>query len=214
MKPSNEMLEAYKSMMASAPATMQEIIKAHLVANCRKYDEKLFDRCFEYMQETVMEMLGGQETAVDNKLEGAIPADIVFRICRDYFNDEIWKKEEEEQAEKDRRQKEAAEKKAAKKAAKKAPKKKVDPKIRKATADFEKEQLDKERERIEKLKAKHVVKVIKPEKVLTSGNVKTSQDVKTPEQTLAEKMKAVVEENNRKLGISEAKPIDMFSEAV
>ena len=109
MKPSNEMLEAYKSMMTSAPATMQEIIKAHLVSNCIKYDEKLFDRCFAHLQETVMEMLGGQEAAVDNTLSGAVPADTVFRICRDYYDDEIWKKEDEEAAKEKAEQEKRAE---------------------------------------------------------------------------------------------------------
>lgn len=98
MKPTPEMLEAYKRMAVSAPDTMKDIIKAHLAANCRKYDEKLFDRCFNHLQETVLEMLGGQEAAEDGKLEGAIHADTVFRICRDYYDDEIWKKEDEEEA--------------------------------------------------------------------------------------------------------------------
>ena len=98
MKPTPEMLEAYKSMAVSAPDTMKDIIKAHLAANCRKYDEKLFDRCFNHLQETVLEMLGGQEAAEDGKLVGNVHADIVFRICRDYYDDEIWKKEDEEEA--------------------------------------------------------------------------------------------------------------------
>lgn len=209
MKPNDETIEAYKKMAKeSSGADMKAQIQENLSRTCDKFagNEDKLDRCLEYLTDCAKEILGGKNGEVDNET--------CYRICRDYFNDEIWKKEEEEQAEKDRRQKEAAEKKAAEKAAKKSQKKKVDPKIRKVTEDFEKEQAEKNRERVEKLKAKHVVKVIKPEKVLTSGNVKTSQDVKTPELALAEKMKAVVEENNRKLGISEAKPIDMFSEAV
>lgn len=98
MKQSKEQIEAYRAMAQNAPQSMNDIIKAHLAANCRKYDEKLFDRCFNHLQETVLEMLGGQEAAVDNKLEGAIHADTVFRICRDYYDDEIWKKEDEEEA--------------------------------------------------------------------------------------------------------------------
>lgn len=209
MKPNDETIEAYKKMAKeSSGADMKAQIQENLSRTCEKFagNEDKLDRCLEYLTDCASEILGCKN--------GDVPDEVCFRICRDYFNDEIWKKEEEEQAEKDRRQKEAAEKKAAEKAAKKSPKKKVDPKIRKATADFEKEQAEKDRERVEKLKAKHVVKVIKPEKVITSGNVKTCQDVKTPELALAEKMKAIVEENNRKLGISEAKPINMFSEAV
>lgn len=208
MEPTLTQIDLYKMQANSSKVSMRYKIRENLKATCDKFpgNEDKLDGCIDYLTKCAKLILGGKNGEVDNET--------CYRICRDYFNDEIWKKEEEEQAEKDRRQKEAAEKKAAEKAAKKSTKKKVDPKIRKVTADFEKEQAEKDRERVEKLKAKHFAKVIKPEKVLTSGNVKTSQDVKTPEQATAEKMKAIIEENNMKLGISEAKPIDMFSEAV
>lgn len=96
MKPTKEQLEAYKKMASSSQGTMCDIIKAHLVENCQKYDEALFDRCIQHLYDTVLEMLGGQEAAVDNKLSGNVPADTCFRICSDYYNDEIWKKEDEE----------------------------------------------------------------------------------------------------------------------
>lgn len=207
MEPTPTQIDLYKMQANSSKVSMRYKIRENLKATCDKFpgNEDKLDGCIDYLKKCAKLILGGKDGEVDNET--------CYRICRDYFNDEIWKKEEEEQAEKDRRQKEAEEKKAAEKAAKKAPKKAAS-KAKKVTQDFEKEQLDKERERIEKLKAKHVAKVIKPEKVITSENVKTKENVKTPEQVLAEKLKAIIEENNRKLGISEAKPIDMFSEAV
>lgn len=132
MKPTPEMLEAYKSMAVSAPDTMKDIIKAHLASNCRKYDEKLFDRCFNHLQETVLEMLGGQEAAEDGKLAGNVHSDIVFRICRDYYDDEIWKKEDEEEA----KEKAEAEKRAEERRKKDAERKrKIEDKKKKEMAD-------------------------------------------------------------------------------
>ena len=124
MKPTKEQLDAYKEMASSSQGTMCDIIKAHLVENCQKYDEALFDRCIQHLYDTVLEMLGGQEAAVDNKLSGKVPADTCFRICRDYYNDEIWKKEDEEaaaeKAEQDKREMERKAKENKRKAAEKA----------------------------------------------------------------------------------------------
>lgn len=103
MKQSKEQIEAYRAMAQSAPQSMNDIIKQHLTENCPKFkdNEDKFDRCIKHLYETVLEMLGGKDAADDeNKLEGTIPADTVFRICRDYFDDEVWKAEDEEEAKK------------------------------------------------------------------------------------------------------------------
>lgn len=99
MKQSKEQIEAYRAMAQSAPQSMNDIIKQHLTENCPKFkdNEEKFDRCIKHLYETVLEMLGGRDAADDdNTLSRQVPADTVFRICRDYFDDELWKKEEEE----------------------------------------------------------------------------------------------------------------------
>ena len=110
MKQSKEQIEAYRAMAQNAPKSMNDIIKQHLSENCPKFkdNEDKFDRCIKHLYETVLEMLGGRDAADDdNALSGQVPADTVFRICRDYFDDEVWKAEEEA------KKKEEAEKKKA-----------------------------------------------------------------------------------------------------
>lgn len=102
MKPTKEQVEAYKSMAKQSPQIMEGIIKSHLEQNCQKYkgNEDKFDRCISHLRDTVLEILGGKSAAVNNRLTGAVPAETCFRICMDYFNDEIWKAEDEEEAKK------------------------------------------------------------------------------------------------------------------
>lgn len=108
MKPTKEQVEAYKSMAKQSPQTMEGIIKSHLEQNCQKYagNEDKFDRCISHLRDTVLEILGGRNAAKNNRLAGQVPAETCFRICMDYFNDEIWKAEDEEEAKKKAEQEE------------------------------------------------------------------------------------------------------------
>lgn len=154
MKPNKDQIEAYKEMAKTSPDSMKAKIEANLKATCDKYaghEDKLAG-CIAYLTDCAREIL-------DSK-SGDVPDEVCCRICRDYFNDEIWKKEDEEKAAKEAKRKESAEK---KKAPKKAAKK-TEPKAKKVTQDFDKEQLDKERERLEKLKEKHGLKAAEPPK--------------------------------------------------
>jgi len=156
MKPTKEQIEAYKEMAKTSPDSMKAMIEANLKATCDKFagHEDRLDDCIDYLTECAREILDHKNGEVDNETS--------YRICRDYFNDELWKKEDEEKLAKERTRKEAAEK-AKKKAEKLAPKKSAS-KAKKVTQDFEKEQLDKERERLEKLKEKHGLKAAEPPK--------------------------------------------------
>jgi len=146
----DELLEQYKAM--AKHGTMEERIDAHLKANCEKYDPKKLKDCVKHLVDVARKILDGKN--------GEVPDEVCFKICRDYFNDEMWAKEDEEKAAKEEKRMELAEK---KKAPKKAAKK-TEPKAKKVTQDFEKEQLDKERERLEKLKEKHGLKAAEPPK--------------------------------------------------
>lgn len=118
MKPTKEMLKEYAAIAKKSNRDMKECIKAHLVANCPKFagHEDKFERCISYLEECASEILEGKN--------GDVPDEVCFRICRDYFNDEIWKKEDEEEARKkaeaEERARLAAEKKAKDKKGKKA----------------------------------------------------------------------------------------------
>ena len=112
MKQTKEQIEAYKAMAQDAPNSMEECIKKHLDEHCIKFKDNAdkFDRCIKHLYETVMEMLGGEDAAVDGHLAGQVPAATCFKICRDYFDDELWKKEDELKA----KEKEESERMAAK----------------------------------------------------------------------------------------------------
>lgn len=195
MKPSKEAIEAYKEMAKASPASMKTMIEENLKATCDKYagHEDRLEDCMEYLTECAKQILGSQNGEVDNET--------CYRICRDYFNDELWKKEDES------KKAEQSKKKA------KEPKKKAEKPVKKTAAQVEKETVAKERERIEKIKEKHSAKAEKPVPEKPAQEAPKAPE-KTPEQLIAEKNRAIVEENNRKMGISMAKPIDMFAEAV
>ena len=94
MKPTEAQLEAYKAMAKeSAGDDMESQIRENLQKTCDKFpgNEDKLDRCLEYLNGCAMEILDGKN--------GDVPDEVCFRICRDYFNDEIWKKEDEEKAE-------------------------------------------------------------------------------------------------------------------
>ena len=86
MKPTKEQVEAYKSMAKQSPMSMESMIKAHLVANCPKFIESKLDGCLKYLTALAREIL-------DSK-SGEVADDVCYKICRDYFNDEVWKQEE------------------------------------------------------------------------------------------------------------------------
>lgn len=154
MKPNKDQIKAYKEMANTSPDSMKAKIEANLKATCDKYagHEDRLDDCIDYLTDCAREILGNKSGEVDNET--------CFRICRDYFNDELWKKEEEEKAAREAKRKESAEK---KKATKKTAKK-TEPKANKAIQDIEKEQLDKERERLEKIKEKYGLNAANPPK--------------------------------------------------
>jgi hypothetical protein len=188
MKPTKEQIEAYKEMAKTSPDSMRAMIEANLKATCDKYagHEDRLDDCIDYLTECAKEILDHKNGEVDNET--------CYRICRDYFNDELWnveevktkaeaakieskiqqakfKKEKAAQAVKDAKAQMANAKKEVKKAEKessefhrKEERKYMEAMAKKVTQDFENEQLDKERERLEKLKEKHGLKAAEPPK--------------------------------------------------
>ena len=107
-------IEAYKAMTKEQGcASMKEQIQENLERTCDKFagNEDKLDRCISYLEDCASQILDGKS--------GDVPDEICFRICRDYFNDEIWKVEDEEAAQ----AKAEAEKKAKKKAKKSKPRK-------------------------------------------------------------------------------------------
>ena len=145
-------------------------------------------------------MLGGEDAAEGDEnrsyktLSGEIPDEVCFRICRDYFNDEIWKAEDEEnerkKAEEERRAKEKAEKE------KKAPGKSA--KTKKKTP----------------AKPTNTAPEPEPEKAGTEKPVAAVQEEPVTADSLvkktAEKNRLIIEANNKKLGIGLAETIDLF----
>lgn len=210
MKPTNEQLEAYKAMAAASPDSMKAKIEANLRATCDKFagHEDRLEDCMEYLTECAREILNGKNGEVDD--------DTCYRICRDYFNDEIWAKEDEAKADKEKLDKIRSEKKAKKPAKKTAP-------------QVEKESLDKEKQRIEKLKEKHGCKPAEPEKTCKADEEAKKVELekmqaeaareaealkKAKEKTINDKIRAQIAEKNKELGIGMAQAIDMFAEAV
>ena len=112
-------IEAYKAMANDSECpSMETQIRENLERTCDKFagNEDKFDRCLSYLEDCASQILDGKN--------GDVPDEVCYRICRDYFNDEIWKKEDEEEArektEAEERARLAAEKKAKDKKGKKA----------------------------------------------------------------------------------------------
>jgi hypothetical protein len=198
-----EQIAAYREMAKNASANgMEAQIRANLESTCDKFagNEDKFDRCMEFLKKVCLEMLGGEDAAEGNenrnckKLSGEIPDDVCFRICRDYFNDEIWKAEDEEnerkKAEEERLAKEKAEKE--KKSPEKSAKNKKKAPARHTNSAPEPEP--------EKDGTEKPVSVVPEEPVTAESLVKE----------IAEKNRRLVEENNKKLGIALAETIDLF----
>jgi hypothetical protein len=184
-----EQIAAYREMAKNASEnSMEAQIRANLESTCDKFagNEDKFERCMAFLVKCANEILEGKN--------GEIPDEVCFRICRDYFNDEIWKAEDEEnerkKAEEERLAKEKAEKE------KKAPEKSAKTK-KKATAKPTNPVPEPEPEKAEKEKP---VAVVPEEPVTADSLVKKT----------AEKNRLIIEENNKKLGIGLAETIDLF----
>lgn len=197
-----EQIAAYREMAKNASEnSMEAQIRANLESTCDKFagNEDKFDRCIDFLKKVCLEMLGGEDAAecVEDgnfkTLSGDIPDEVCFRICRDYFNDEIWKAEDEE-AERKKAEEERAKEKAEKE--KKAPEKSAKAK-KKATAKPTNPAPDPEPE---KEKAEKPVAVVPEEPVTADSLVKK----------VAERNRLIIEANNKKLGIGLAETIDLF----
>lgn len=218
MKPSKEAIEAYKEMAKASPASMKAKIEANLRATCDKFPghEDRLEGCMEYLVNIAREILNGKNGEVDD--------DTCYRICRDYFNDEIWAKEDEAKAAKEAKRKDDKEKLDKIRSEKKAKKP-----VKKTASQVEKESLGKEKQRIEKLKEKHGCKPAEPEKTCKADEEAKKVELekmqaeaareaealkKAEEKKINDKIRAQIAEKNKELGIGMAQPIDMFAEAV
>lgn len=94
MKPTKEMLKEYAAIAKKSNRDMKGCIKAHLVANCPKFagHEDKFDECIEYVTECAREILNGKN--------GEVADDACYKMARDFFNDELWDKDEKKTAKK------------------------------------------------------------------------------------------------------------------
>lgn len=94
MKPTKEMLKEYAAIAKKSNRNMKDCIKAHLVANCPKFagHEDKFDECIEYVTECAREILNGKN--------GEVADDACYKMARDFFNDELWGKDEGKTAKK------------------------------------------------------------------------------------------------------------------
>lgn len=200
-----EQIAAYREMAKNASEnSMEAQIRANLESTCDKFagNEDKFDRCIDFLKKVCLEMLGGEDAAEGDenrnckKLSGEIPDEVCFRICRDYFNDEIYKAEDEENERKKAEEEERAKAKAEKE--KKAPEKSAKTK-KKAPAKPTNPAPEHEPEQ-EKGGTEKPVAVVPEEQVTAESLVKK----------VAERNRLIIEENNKKLGIGLAETIDIF----
>lgn len=196
-----EQITAYREMAKNASEnSMEAQIRANLESTCDKFaeNEDKFDRCMAFLKKACMEMLGGEDAAEcdENRsyktLSGEIPDEVCFRICRDYFNDEIWKAEDEEEARKKAEEEERAKEKAEKES-------KKNKKTAKKTEKAQAEETKPAPESVATENEKPVAAV--PEEPVTADSL-----VKK----VAERNRLIIEENNKKLGIGLAEIIDLF----
>ena len=189
-----EQIAAYREMAKNASEnSMEAQIRANLESTCDKFagNEDKFDRCIDFLKKVCLEMLGGEDAAEGDenrnckKLSGEIPDEVCFRICRDYFNDEIWKAEDEENERKKAEEEERAKEKEKDEKEKKAPAKPTNPA---PEPEPEKDGTEKP------------VAVVPEEPVTAESLVKKTAD----------KNRLIIEANNKKLGIGLAETIDLF----
>ena len=199
-----EQIAAYREMAKNASEnSMEAQIRANLESTCDKFagNEDKFDRCMEFLKKVCLEMLGGEDAAEGvedgnfKTLSGDIPDEVCFRICRDYFNDEIWKAEDEEAERKKAEEEEQLAKAKAeneKKAPAKSAKAKKNTPVRPTNPDPEPES--------ENAGTEKPVAVVQDEPVTAESLVKKVADMN----------RLIIEENNKKLGIGLAETIDLF----
>lgn len=118
MKLSKERLEAYASKIGQTP---EQQINEYLSVNCESYkgNEDKLQRCITHLNSVVREI-----SKTGNGMT-AVPDMVVFIICQDYFNEKLWKAEDEKAA---KAKKEAEERAAKAKAEKEAKAKKAEDK--------------------------------------------------------------------------------------
>lgn len=199
-----EQIAAYREMAKNASEnSMEAQIMANLESTCDKFagNEDKFDRCMEFLKKVCLEMLGGEDAAEGvedgnfKTLSGDIPDEVCYRICRDYFNDEIWKAEDEE-----------AERKKAEE----------EEQLAKAKAENEKKATAKSAKAKKKEPAKptNSAPEPEPEKAGTEKQVAVVQEEPVTADSLvkktAENNRLIIEANNKKLGIGLAETIDLF----
>lgn len=199
-----EQIAAYREMAKNASEnSMEAQIRANLESTCDKFagNEDKFDRCIDFLKKVCLEMLGGEDAAEGvedgnfKTLSGDIPDEVCFRICRDYFNDEIWKAEDEEN---ERKKAEEERAKAKEKAEKE---KKVPEKSAKAKKKSQAKPTNPAPEpEPEKARTEKPVAVVPEDPVTAESLVKK----------VAERNRLIIEENNKKLGIGLAETIDLF----
>lgn len=199
-----EQIAAYREMAKNASEnSMEAQIRANLESTCDKFagNEDKFDRCMEFLKKVCLEMLGGEDAAEGvedgnfKTLSGDIPDEVCYRICRDYFNDEIWKAEDEEAERKKAEEEEQLAKAKAekeKKAPAKSAKAKKNTPVRPTNPDPEPES--------ENAGTEKQVAVVPEEPVTAESLVKK----------VADRNRLIIEENNKKLGIGLAETIDLF----
>ena len=88
-----EQIATYKKMAKEAASVgMEARIKANLEKTCDKYKghEDKLPGCIKYLVSVAKEILGGKN--------GEVADEVCFRICRDYFNDEIYLQKETKEA--------------------------------------------------------------------------------------------------------------------
>jgi hypothetical protein len=94
MKPTKEMLKEYKAIAKASKRNMKDCIKAHLVAHCPKFQghEDKFEECIGYVVDCAKEILENRP--------GEVADDACYKMARDFFNDELWEKDEKKPAKK------------------------------------------------------------------------------------------------------------------
>lgn len=92
MKPNKEAIKEYVAIAKKSSRDMKGCIRAHLVATCPKFagHEDKFEECIEYVTECAREILKNRP--------GDVADDACYKMARDFFNDELWEKDEEKPA--------------------------------------------------------------------------------------------------------------------
>ncbi len=99
MKPNQDYIKMYRQAEKANDGFLKTEIMKHLAASCPKFVPERIDACIEHIKVYVCEMLGGRKAAKSvngvDTLSGAVSSDTVFRMARDYFNDELWRNDED-----------------------------------------------------------------------------------------------------------------------